>query len=255
MTHCDTCNKPTQRNITILGRERIVRIMCDCEEHIYQQQQQQQRASERAEALRRAGLSFGSETLGAIGEAYRQWTFEADDRRDPRISDICRSYAANWKQMRKNNIGLLFCGDVGVGKSFYAACIAHALTAQGISVLSMSFPTLLRRLASFDGDAIQLLRRISSYELVVLDDLGAERETSFGLEQIFSAIDARYLSGKPMIITTNIMPGKGCSISLAYKRIFDRIDEGVMLVKMEGDSRRRDIRREKREEYEKMIMP
>ena len=40
--------------------------------------------------------------------------------------------------------------------------------------------------------------------LLILDDLGAERNTSYGKECVFDVVNRRLLSGKPMIITTNI---------------------------------------------------
>ena len=39
---------------------------------------------------------------------------------------------------------------------------------------------------------------------MILDDLGIERNTEYSLENLFNVIDARYVSGKPMIITTNL---------------------------------------------------
>ena len=45
---------------------------------------------------------------------------------------------------------------------------------------------------------------IETVALLVLDDLGAERETSFAEEQLFAIIDRRLLSSKPTIVTTNL---------------------------------------------------
>ena len=40
--------------------------------------------------------------------------------------------------------------------------------------------------------------------LLILDDFGMERGTEYGLEQVYSVIDSRYRSGKPLIATTNL---------------------------------------------------
>ena len=40
--------------------------------------------------------------------------------------------------------------------------------------------------------------------LLILDDFGMERGTEYGLEQVYSVIDSRYRSGKPLIVTTNL---------------------------------------------------
>ena len=41
-------------------------------------------------------------------------------------------------------------------------------------------------------------------EMCIRDSLGAERNTSFGKERVFDVVDKRLLTGKPMIVTTNI---------------------------------------------------
>lgn len=50
-----------------------------------------------------------------------------DDKRNPKVSDVCRRYVENWAEMKARNIGILFYGDVGTGKSFLACAIANAL--------------------------------------------------------------------------------------------------------------------------------
>ena len=42
------------------------------------------------------------------------------------------------------------------------------------------------------------------YDLLIIDDLGAERGTEYAVENVFNVIDRRYRSGKPLIITTNL---------------------------------------------------
>ena len=48
--------------------------------------------------------------------------------------------------MRDKNVGMLFYGDVGTGKSFYACCIANALLDKGVSVLVTSSPKILEKI-------------------------------------------------------------------------------------------------------------
>ena len=50
----------------------------------------------------------------------------------------------------------------------------------------------------------EYIRRLCSCPLLILDDLGMERDTKFGLETVYDVIDGRYLSGKPLIVTTNL---------------------------------------------------
>lgn len=63
-------------------------------------------------------------------------------------------------------------------------------------------------------------------DLLILDDLGAERNTSYGKECVFDVVNRRLLSGKPMIITTNItLSAMQKATDLDDRRIYDRILE------------------------------
>lgn len=50
----------------------------------------------------------------------------------------------------------------------------------------------------------EYIRAIAEYELLIIDDLGVERSSEYALENIFSVIDRRYRSRKPLIVTTNL---------------------------------------------------
>ena len=60
----------------------------------------------------------------------RQWTFENDNGKCPQM-DKALFYAANWEEMKAENIGYLLWGKVGTGKSYFAGCIANALMERG----------------------------------------------------------------------------------------------------------------------------
>jgi DNA replication protein DnaC len=68
---------------------------------------------------------------------------------------------------------------------------------------------------------------------LILDDLGAERNSEFALEQVFSVIDSRYRSKKPLIITTNLtLDELKHPTDLAHSRIYDRILERCVPLKI-----------------------
>ena len=61
---------------------------------------------------------------------------------------------------------------------------------------------------------------------MVLDDLGAERSTAYAIEQLYSIVDQRYRSGKPLIVTTNLtLDQLGKAPELGRQRIYDRVLE------------------------------
>lgn len=61
-----------------------------------------------------------------------------------------------------------------------------------------------RMQGSFGTDRDHYMKSLMRPDLLILDDLGAERNTSFGKERVFDVVDKRLLTGKPMIVTTNI---------------------------------------------------
>ena len=48
------------------------------------------------------------------------------------------------------------------------------------------------------------IQKLRSCPLLILDDLGMERDTKFGLETVFEIIDGRLMNRKPLIVTTNL---------------------------------------------------
>lgn len=65
---------------------------------------------------------------------------------------------------------------------------------------------------------------MNRFELLVLDDLGAERQSSFAMEQVFEVIDERVKAGLPLIVSTNLtLANLNDHSDLGYSRIYDRI--------------------------------
>ena len=92
-----------------------------------------------------------------------------------------------------------------------------------------NFPTILSRLAgTFGEERTAFLDSLGDYDLLIIDDLGAERSTEYAMEQMFSIVDSRYRSGKPLIVTTNLkLDELKHPPDLAHARIYDRILETV----------------------------
>ena len=218
----------------------IMPVMCDCERRALEDERAEQAKAafkRRVKRLRRDGLT---------DDAYQGWTFEKDDRRNLGVSEVCRKYVDEWEDMKARNIGAIFYGNPGTGKTFYACCIANALFEQCVPVLVTSFPRILNKLQSFD-DKNLTIDNIQRYDLVVFDDLSAERRTDYAVEQLFQVIDTRYRNNKPIIITTNLTPKEIKEPQdMALRRVYDRIVEMCVLpVKMVGPSRRPEIAKAK----------
>ena len=83
------------------------------------------------------------------------------------------------------------------------------------------------------------LDSLNAYDLIVLDDLGAERSTSYMTEVVYNIIDARYRAGLPMIITTNLSGDDLLNPrDVAEQRVFNRILERCFPLEVRGPDRR-----------------
>ncbi|MCI7000141.1 MAG: ATP-binding protein [Clostridiales bacterium] len=199
---------------------------------------------EREEAKRREYERMSYMTM-LRSEAFRDmpasgWRFESATVTTPQLAKA-RGYAQNWDEFKKAGIGLLLFGNVGTGKSYAAGCIANALIDRLESVLFVGMSDVVNHMqGNFGSDRDRYMKSLMRPDLLILDDLGAERNTSFGRERVFDVVDKRLLSGKPMIVTTNIpLSVMKQAADLDDRRIFDRILEVCVPIMFDGDSLRK----------------
>lgn len=248
LLYCGRCRTRKQRKITICGVEQIVPVVCKCRAEEIKRERKVQRRRD-LEARIRQLISEGVYDRG-----YSSCTFENDDGKDSQISNVCRRYVDKWHELYAKNIGLLFYGPKGTGKSFMAYAIANALIEKGVPVCITSFPRLLNAAVSLDKRQ-QLIDRLCNYDLLVIDDLGTERNSDYSQEQMFNVINARYNIKKPLIVTTNLpLDALSNPSDLAYSRIYDRILEMCPVqLKMTGESRRAAIAKQQAEEARRIL--
>lgn len=234
---CGKCHTRKQCEIDwppASGGKRRVPTMCECEKEkrrTEEEDEKQHRFREYIKQLRKDGISDAK---------YYDFRFELDDGKNPKISRVCKNYVASWQEMMDNNIGILFYGSVGTGKTFMACSIANALLEKTIPASVTNFPRILNRLQGFGEERQAFIDRLQRYDLLVIDDLGVERNTQYAAEQVYNVIDSRSRSGKPLIITTNLSIDEMERVDdLQYKRIYDRIMEMCPIrIAMTGPSKR-----------------
>lgn len=235
LMYCGKCHTRKQAKVKVLGEERVVPIMCKCQKEAEEAFLDEVRAEDerrRINRLRRKCFPTPKEAA---------CTFDQDDRSNPRISDAMRRYVEKWPEIKRDGMGLLLYGPVGTGKTFFAACIANALIDTGVDVMMTSFARIVNHMqGSFEGRQ-EYLDSLVRHPLLVIDDLGTERGSDYMLEQVYSVINARYQTGLPLILTTNISIGEIKEpADLKYQRIYDRVLEMCHPVEITGRSRRRE---------------
>ena len=160
------------------------------------------------------------------------WTFENDDGTVPQMA-MAKRYVENWDKVRQEHIGLLLWGNLGSGKTYMAAAIANALLEQEKKVLMTDFARI-SNISKFDAD--EYVKSLDSYALLIIDDLGAEQDSEFALQNIGNVINRRWTSGKPLIVTTNLDLASIKNVKeqeLMFARISDRILDMCRPIHME----------------------
>lgn len=217
--------------------------MCKCEaaKRAAEEEERERRKFEaRVKELRRMGFPETD---------MQNWTFANDDLANEKITRAAQRYVDNFGELRKTGKGLLFYGNTGTGKTYAACEIANALVDKGYPVLVTNFARILNTLqGTFEKQ--EYIDDLNGFQLVVIDDLGIERDTAFAKEQVFNVVDSFYRSKKPMIITTNLTMDKIKNPEdIENRRIYDRILERCFPIEVGGSSRRR---KAVREDYESM---
>lgn len=236
LIRCVQCHTPRQITVNVDGRVFRPRVLCACQNAAQEKREQERKAQELRDKIQR------NRSIGLPEPLHREYTFDRDKGCNPELMDKARRYADSWEQMYPKGMGLLLWGDVGTGKSFAAGCIANALLDKGVSVLMTNFNRILNALSGLQwGDRNQYIDDLNQYSLLIIDDLGIERGTEYVLEQVYSVIDSRYRSGKPLIVTTNLtLQQLRESQDTAHARIYDRVLERCVPIWVRG----RNIRQE-----------
>ena len=121
------------------------------------------------------------------------------------VYGFCRDYAEHFGQ---SSVNLLFRGGTGLGKTFLSACVARVVSARGFSVV---YETTVAALSAYEdqkfrggAEAEEKIRRLLDCDLLILDDLGTEMVTEFTKSALYTLVNARLLSGRKTIISTNL---------------------------------------------------
>jgi DNA replication protein DnaC len=181
----------------ILGPEDVARP-CDC----------------RAERMNK-GRSRGISSV--IPPRYRGVSFDR-----PPVSDMSRDlqtkiavnevrgFVDDLDVRLQEGRGLWLFGDTGTGKTTLAMLISKAALEAGKTVAIYSLPKLLARIRrTYDsepgGDSyLSFFERLTSVDLLHIDDLGAEKRSDWVLEQLYALVNERYEAQRSILITTNL---------------------------------------------------
>ena len=248
--YCKECGKRVDGELLDIGFTKFIpRIKCECE--IKRDKENEEREIlTRISSLKRDCFSSPNQ---------HQYTFERFLNEEGQSYKVAYNYAKNFEQMKEDNVGLLFYGDVGSGKTYLACSIANELIErEQVKVKIMNLSQVINQIqkSAFKLDSNEIINKLSNIPLLILDDLGIERDTSYAREQVYNIINSRYLKGRPTIFTTNLSLEiiQNPNIELEYQRIYSRILEMTIPVKVTGEDFRMKIHQEKLRKYKELLL-
>lgn len=105
--------------------------------------------------------------------------------------------------------GFIFSGNPGTGKNHLASAIGNYIIQNGKSILIATLPDLMMKVRdTYQKDAktteSKLIDDLCEVDLLVLDDVGVQRENKNEELIIFQVIDRRLANKKPVGILTNL---------------------------------------------------
>ena len=142
-----------------------------------------------------------------IGRKFQDLNFEnfnSNSENELAIA-IAKDYV-NKNITSANTNGLIIMGESGVGKTHLATAILNKLTEKDMLALMGRLISLLdvikdtfKDFPSKEKDIIELYSKV---DMLIIDDLGTERISSWALEKLYTIIENRNENKLPIIVTT-----------------------------------------------------
>ena len=248
LLYCHKCNTPKQCRIEFLNEIRTPMCLCKCEKEKRDQREAEIKRQEFQRHIARL------KRMGFPDSEMEKWTFDRDDHQNEKISTVARNYVENFEQLKEKGKGLLLFGSVGTGKTFISACIANALIDKGHPCLVTNFARLVNTISGMYDGKQAYIDGLDKFHLLVIDDLASERDTEYMGEIVQNIIDARYRSGLPLIITTNLTSEElKHPADMRKQRIYSRLFEMCVPIEVKGTDRRKEKLKTDFKELEELL--
>ncbi len=211
---------------------------------------------------RRPSLAGGDALASCrIPPRYEHCTLETFEPGNPSLSAALEkavAFCAGYPHLGADEgLGLLFCGDNGVGKTHLAAAVIRELTtAKGVRTQFWDFHELIREIkSSYDPETktteLQVLAPVVEMDVLLLDDLGAWKMTDWMNDTLFYILNSRYMAKRATVITTNYqdvtreealaadsLRRREFLVERIGQRLRSRLMEMCLVVRMQGSDHR-----------------
>jgi DNA replication protein DnaC len=152
----------------------------------------------------------------AIPPRYRGVSFDrppvSDMTRDMSTRHVVNAVQGFVEDLDENlggGRGMWLMGNTGTGKTTLGMLVAKMALAAGKTVAVYFTPKLLTQIrqtyqATESEDAYEaFFKRLTSVDLLYIDDLGSERHTDWVVEQLYALVNERYENQRSMLVTSN----------------------------------------------------
>jgi DNA replication protein DnaC len=197
-----------------------------------------------------------------IPERYQNYTLDGYETRfrgaDPSLGRAhltAQKFVEQWPADTSGQ-GLLFVGSIGVGKTHLAVGVLRKLIEErGVKGIFCDYRELLKAIQnSYNGlvntTEAEVLKPVLAAEVLVLDELGAQKPSEWVWDTVALILNSRYNSRKTTILTTNypdLGAGRGVNEPTLGDRIGDRmrsrLAEMCVRVEMSGEDFRQTVKR------------
>lgn len=188
-----------------------------------------------------------------IPRRYEHCSLESYVPRDPSQKEAKLVVAKFIEQYPLIDVGLLFIGTCGVGKTHLAvALLKEIIRKTADRGLFYDFRDLLREIqGSWNSvsqtSELEVLRPVLDAKILVLDELGANKPTSWVKDTIAHIINYRYNEKKLTLFTSNYLdspskPGEETLTDRIEARLRSRLHEMCRVVQIGGDDFRKEIK-------------
>ncbi|RQW61170.1 ATP-binding protein [Vibrio viridaestus] len=140
----------------------------------------------------------------------------------------------NWAQKVQDGLdtNLVLAGNHGTGKTHLATAVLRLLSLTGINSEIITFRDMMLEIrstyqSSTKQSELMILQRLSSCDVLALDDIGKQRNSQSEQLSLYSLLDKRYSNKKPTILIT-MLPGKAFC-ELLGEAALDRIRQGHLV--------------------------
>lgn len=155
---------------------------------------------------------------------------DADQLAEPNLERL-RAWATS---PRGRNLVLV--GTVGTGKTHSAIAACRPSHDAGVDIMFLPIEEMLDKLRP--GGPPNALADLSEVDLLIIDEVAAERPTDWTAERFHAVVNRRWLEERPTVFTSNLSP-KDLEQHVG-PRTYSRMTGGAVRIPMIGRDRRRD---------------